>query len=416
MEHTRWRLTLLLFFLTSMVESFGMSHVFSFMPVYLQELAVSHVTVWVGVLSALVFVVGLPLVPLWGVWAQRFGGKAVIIRSAWVEMVVFAVLGFSHSLPSVVAAMALVGFQLGNTGIMLSSLRRLVPSERVGFAVSTLSVSSPVGMALGPLLGGLVVHVHLVTLHGLYFADGALSLLTGLMLLMLYREQTAPVGSHEMSSAATGSVWSAAWQLVKFTFSMRITWVLFSIYTVLMLARQMTTPYLPIVIERLQPHFGSVTMMIGVMMGLTALVGAIITVLAGRLGDKVGFVKLLVWAFALSIPLVITLGLTHQLVVFGLTLTAYSALLSSGGAMIFALLSTRIPDSHRSTALNLVYLPLYAGGIIGPSLASALAQFGLWGPFAGAGFIFMAGVIVIWLTLGRKNISNSMGSEQIGAN
>lgn len=32
---SRWLFVLILFFLTSMVESIGMSHVFSFMPVYL---------------------------------------------------------------------------------------------------------------------------------------------------------------------------------------------------------------------------------------------------------------------------------------------------------------------------------------------------------------------------------------------
>ena len=38
-----------------------------------------------------IFVVGMPLVPLWGVWADKYSRKAVIVRSALVEAVVFAV-------------------------------------------------------------------------------------------------------------------------------------------------------------------------------------------------------------------------------------------------------------------------------------------------------------------------------------
>ena len=33
---------------------------------------------------------GAPLVPLWGVWADKYSRKAVIVRSALVEAVVFA--------------------------------------------------------------------------------------------------------------------------------------------------------------------------------------------------------------------------------------------------------------------------------------------------------------------------------------
>jgi MFS family permease len=130
-HQTRWQIALILFFLTSAVESMSMSHVFAFMPVYLQSMHVSYVETWVGILSAVTFVVGLPLVPLWGVWAERYGGKIVVIRSAYVEMIVFVVLALSHSLIGVFAAMMLVGFQLGNTGIMLAAIRQATPDGRV---------------------------------------------------------------------------------------------------------------------------------------------------------------------------------------------------------------------------------------------------------------------------------------------
>jgi MFS family permease len=38
-----------------------------------------------GLLFSLFFVAGLPLIPLWGVWADKYSRKAVVIRSALVE-------------------------------------------------------------------------------------------------------------------------------------------------------------------------------------------------------------------------------------------------------------------------------------------------------------------------------------------
>lgn len=401
-----WKATLVLFFLTSMIESLGMSHVFSFLPVYLESMHVNHVTTWVGILSAVTFVVGLPLVPLWGVWANRFGGKAVVIRSAYVEMIVFVALGVSQNVVGVFAAMALVGFQLGNTGIMLSALRSRVPQDRVGYAISLFSVSSPIGMALGPLVGGWLMNQHWLTLHSLYMTDAVLSFATGTMLLIFYRE-----GHTLTSSNGEQSAWATAWHSVRFTFSLRITWVLFGVYSVLMVARQMVNPYLPVAILKLQGTHGQDALRIGALMGLTALVGAVITVLAGKLGDKVGFPRILAVAFCVSVPVTACLGMVRDMAPFTIFLTLFSATTSIGGAMIFSLFSTKIPATHRSTALNLVYLPLYLGGIIGPAIGSGISRLGLAAPFIGAGAVFLVGFVLTVLTILRRSTNATRGAD-----
>ena len=399
-KQSSWKLALILFFVTSMVESAGMSHVFSFMPVYLQNMNVGHIETWVGVLSALTFIVGLPLIPLWGVWADRFGGKSVIIRSAYVEMAVFIVLGMSHILIGVVISMLMVGFQLGNTGIMLSSIRKLVPNGKVGFAISLFSVSSPIGMAVGPLVGGVLTSFHVVNLHDLYFIDGLLSFITGTMLLLLYHENQDVRGIvSESTKLNTESVWVTAWKSVHFTFSLYITWVLFGVYTVIMMARQMVNPYLPIAIEHLHIQMSQSTLFIGVLMGLSALVGSAITVFAGKLGDRLGFTRILFISFVASVPVTALLGFSHKLVPFTICLTLFSAFVSIGSAMVFTLFSTLIPESHRNTALNLIYLPLYFGGIVGPTIATGLTHFGLFALFVGASLLFLTGTVFVAFTL-----------------
>lgn len=385
-----WKTVLALFFVVSMIESFVMSHVFSFLPVYLAELHTADVKFWVGILNSSTFILGLPLVPLWGIWANRYSGKAVIIRSAWVEALVFIILGFSRNLPEVIVAMALIGFQLGNTGVMLAAIRRIAPGERIGFAVSLFSVSSTVGMALGPLIGGWLGSLPGFNLHTLFLSDAVLSLLSGLMLVLFYKE-VRPVSSQRFIESA----WVAAWKSVHHTFQLRITWVLFGIYSLLMLARQMVNPYVPVAIVQFNPYPGRATLVIGVLMGISALVGALITVVAGRLGDLVGFTRVLGGAFAINMIFVVFMGLTHRVFWFAIWLAGYSAATGIGGAMVFALLSTRIPESHRTTALNLVYLPLYFGGIVGPVLSSSLSHYGLLAQFAASGVLFAVGLVVV---------------------
>ncbi|MBX5437891.1 MAG: hypothetical protein IRZ33_11905, partial [Alicyclobacillaceae bacterium] len=120
--------------------------------------------------------------------------------------------------------------------------------------------------------------------------------------------------------------WTAAWRSLRFTFTLPVTWALFDIYTLLMMARQMVTSYLPIAIERLLPwHFGSSTVSIGMLMGLSAVVGAVITVLAGHAGDRTGYIRVLALAFGVLVPATVTLGWARHLALFTTALTVFSA-------------------------------------------------------------------------------------------
>ena len=79
-----WRVIVAVFWITSMVENLGVSQVFALLPAYLSEMGVAKAErlSFVGLFTALIFVVGAPLVPLWGVWADKYSRKAVIVRSA----------------------------------------------------------------------------------------------------------------------------------------------------------------------------------------------------------------------------------------------------------------------------------------------------------------------------------------------
>src|SRR4030081_3557807 len=84
-----WIALLVLFGIASTVEAFTVSHVFRFMPLYLGTVHVppAEVPAWTGYLNAAFFLFGLPLVPFWGVWAERYGGMPSMERRAVVDLV-----------------------------------------------------------------------------------------------------------------------------------------------------------------------------------------------------------------------------------------------------------------------------------------------------------------------------------------
>jgi MFS family permease len=64
--------------------------------------------------------------------------------------------------------------------------------------------------------------------------------------------------------------------------------------------------------------------------------------------------------------------------------------------MVFGLLATQVSPERRSTTLNLVYLPLYAAGIVGPALGAVVVVIGgIPAPFLLGAAVFVVGALVI---------------------
>src|SRR6266478_5809430 len=138
-----WRRLLTVFWLTSMVEGIGVSQVFALLPSQLTSMGItgSDRLQFVGLFSSLLFVLGMPLVPLWGVWADRYSRKAVIARSAVVEAIVFTGMALAREPWQVALSMLLIGFQLGNTGVMLAGIRDITTRPVLGTTIAIFGAS-----------------------------------------------------------------------------------------------------------------------------------------------------------------------------------------------------------------------------------------------------------------------------------
>ena len=140
-----WRALVGVYWVTSMVEGLGVSQVYALLPATLAELGVPEAErlSFIGLFGSLLWIVGMPLVPLWGVWADKYSRKAVIIRSALVEAVVFAGFALSREPWHVALSILLIGFQLGNTGVMLAGIRDVTPRARLGTTESIWASDVP---------------------------------------------------------------------------------------------------------------------------------------------------------------------------------------------------------------------------------------------------------------------------------
>jgi MFS family permease len=402
-----WRVLVAVFWVTSLVEGLGVSQIFAFLPAYLRDMGVPEDDrlAFVGLFTALIFVVGAPLVPLWGAWADKYSRKVVIVRSALVEAVVFAGVALSREPWQLALSMLLIGLQLGNTGVMLAGIRDVVPRARLGTTIALFGASGPIGMAAGPVTAGILIDGFGWTLPWVFASSAALSVGTAILVGFGSREVRPEV-------VPTGRIVNLAFGAVRGVLADAAVRRIFVIFGVSFLATQMSRPYIPVVVELLVGTGPGLASSIGLVAGTAALVGGIMSPLGGVIGDRIGFRPVLVTSLVGAGAVLLLMPFAPSVASLALLAVVLGAATSTVSAMVFGLLAVEVPAARRSATLNLVYLPLYAAGIVGPAIGAVVATGGgVPGPFILGGIVLILGAARI--LAGRTRTPDGPADEAV---
>jgi DHA1 family multidrug resistance protein-like MFS transporter len=400
-----WRILLALFLLAGIVESQAFGHLGAFTPLFLQELRVpaDQISTWTGIMQSLGFVIGLPLLPFWGVWADRYSRKLIIVRSAYVEGVLFTLAAFSPNVYFLAVARLLTGFVFGNTGVMLALLADTTPRQRLGLAVGIASAGFPIGSSVGPLLGGLVAqHFGIRTLLGL---DGVLSALTGITLTLAVRE------IHHR-----GNVGRSAWQVLRAAahdiLATPAVVRLFALYFLAMYGLSLTTPFIPILLQRLDR--GNPVLLpsvIGATLTAAGVAMAVTTPLWGKAGDAFGRWRILPLCLAAVAVAICGEGLAGALLPLQAAIVGVGLFQGGITTTLIALLALLAPEARRASILNFSLLPSQLSWFLGPLTGAGLAALSLRLPFFACAALLAVATVMALALLRRTASMTDEGAE-----
>jgi MFS transporter, DHA1 family, multidrug resistance protein len=400
-----WRVLLALFIVAGIVESQAFGHLSAFTPIYLDTLGVppEQISTWTGILSALAFVIGLPLLPFWGVWADKYNRKLIIVRSAYVEGVIFGLAALSPNVWVLAVARLLGGFVLGNTGVMLALLADVTPRKRLGLAVGLASSGFPIGLSIGPYLGGVIVQNFDVRV--LLGVDAVASALVGVALTLFVREEPRLIKT-------TRSVGRMLRDSLRSITGSAITLRLFALYFLAALASGVANPFVPILVRQLHLQQAGLPAILPTVIGVTltgaGIASAIMTPIWGRLGDVIGrwtVLPICVGAVALALGVE---AFAPSLRVFQVAFIGAGFFQGAIGATVLALLATITPEDRRATILNFSLMPFQLALFFGPILGAGLAYLALRLPFgAGAWLAFIAFTLAVSLAQDARSGARS---------
>ena len=389
-----WRFLMVLFAVSTFLELTAWGHLQAFTPLYLKdELGVSAADVprWTGILASSSLVIALPLSPFWGVLADRYSRKAVIVRAQLVEALAFGLVSVCTDPGQLLAVRLLLGFSYGNLAVAMATQSMLTPDRQVGTAIGIIQMASTVATSTGPFLGSLVINT--LGMRAMFAIDAVTTLIAAIMVTFLFREPPL----HDRSTPLGAKLRVVFEQVTRVP---PIRWN-FLCWFLIYAATAAMDPFLPVAIDRLSEGVDSATL-IGALLGAYGLLTALGTPAMGRLADRVGAARLFLVAapaltfVAAGIALSSSLGLLALLVILRAVPQAGTAV------VLYSHLAAHVPTRHRAAVMSLTPMPRNAAWLLAPGMAAAATGLGLSGAFWLAAALFCAATFVAVLMVGAS--------------
>ena len=365
MQEISWKENLCVAWFGSFLTGASISLVVPFMPIFVEQLGIEgdQVAFYAGLAISVSAVSAALVSPIWGILADKYGRKPMMIRAGLAMTITMGGLAFVPNIYWLLFLRLLNGVFTGFVPNATALIASQVPKDKSGAALGTLSTGVVAGTLTGPFVGGFIAEIF--GIRNVFLLVGSFLFLAAILTIFFIKEDFQPVAKEK--AIPTKEVFSS------FKYP-RLLVNLFLTSFVIQFSAQSIGPILALYVRDLgqTENLLFVSGLIVSSMGFSSMMSAGIL---GKLGDKVGNHRLLVAAQIYSV--IIYLLCAHATSPLQLGLYRFLFGLGTGALIpgVNALLSKMTPKSgiSRIFAFNQVFF--YLGGVIGPMAGSAVAGY-----------------------------------------
>ena len=358
----------------------GFSIVKPFMPLFIQDLGAftnQQAAFWAGMATSASGIAMFFSAPLWGIVADRWGRKPMVLRAMFGAGTVLALVGLASNIYLVIALRFIQGLLSGTVAAASALVAASTPRNKMPFAMGLLMVAVFGGQSFGPLAGGFVADS--VGYKAAFFITGGLLFSGGFIVLLFVKEKFERPAKGQRASL------SSLLRLAKSREMLPLLLALCALHA----GPQMITPMFPLFVRELNPE-GMAATASGLAFCFMGVVAAISAVIAGRLGRHITLKRILAIS-CLGTGLLCLPPMWAQTVTQLIIFTALIGLFAGGMmASSNALVGLSVPHSQQGIAYGLAQSANALGNGLGPLIGGSLAPLiGLRSIFGVTGGFFM---------------------------
>ena len=190
---TYWKQNLFIMWVSQFVSNVGFSLSLPFAPFYLRSLGLAdegRVRAYAAMAAALSNLAFALMAPIWGVLADRYGRKNMVLRATFGGAMIVLLMGMARSPFWFVLLRCCQGLFTGTVSASMTLVASGTPARRQGFALGFLSTSVFSGDMTGLFLGGLLAEIFGYK-RSFYLSSFVLGL-SGLLVWIFAKEKFVP--------------------------------------------------------------------------------------------------------------------------------------------------------------------------------------------------------------------------------
>ena len=398
MKLAMWKRNLILLWFSQLIVMSGFSAMIPFIPLFIKNkygiTSDGEIAFYVAFFNFLGTLAYAVFCPIWGVLADRFGVKPMLLRGTFATGWMFPVMAYVPTPGWLLLLRFFSAACAGTTAASQVMIARNTPDDKQGFALGVLTTAIWGGAMLGNVIGGLLIHYFNYTTA--FWVCGILYMVSGISVLFTREEAVSVQMKNKLHSV---HVKSPVPFIPVFT---RAVWIMLLLFLLMGIIRNFESPYVALKIEEIAGA-GTAAYWTGIVSAV-ACVGAILSgVVNGYLSDRLPPLKQLLPLLILSATALVLQGCSGNLWLFTLSRTL---LFISAGALPTILqkqLSAVTPKRKRGSVFGFSSAALYAGGMIA-SLAGgwSMSLFQCSGVFYTAAVLFT--VSIFFFSKGLKAV------------
>jgi DHA1 family multidrug resistance protein-like MFS transporter len=354
-----------------------------FMPLFIQSLGSftgDQTAFWAGIAAGSSGLAMFLTAPLWGIAADRWGRKPMVIRAMLGGALLTALIGLSPNIYYLVAMRFAQGVFTGTIAAASALIAAMAPRNRLAFAMGMLMMAIYGGSTLGPLIGGLLADTF--GYRTAFYITAGVLLAAGIAVVILVKEsfQRPPAGEFDSLSS-----------LLALARSKEMLPALL-VMCALSAGPNIVAVMCPLLFRQLDPA-GMVATISGVALALMGVVASVSSYIAGRLSGRFTVTSMMVFCclgtVALYLPPIWASTATQLTIFIAMTELLKGGLLTSSNALV----GLSVSRSRQGIAFGLAQSAQAVGWGLGPALAGSLAA------VIGVRYIFGIGA-AIYLVVG----------------
>ena len=373
--------TMIMPFLSLYIESLG-----DFSDEYVQR--------WAGLVFGVTFVAALFMSPIWGRIADRFGYKPILIINGFGIAFSIYLMGTADSVQELFMIRLFMGVVTGFIPTSLAFVSTQTPKETAGKTLGTLQMGSVSGTLFGPVIGGLMADS-----FGFDYTFIITAVVIGIAasLVVIGIKETKKVSNKDAHVYAPKTI-------IQGILHHRLLINVMIITSLIQVGNFSIQPLLSLYVAELTVDSSQVAFLAGVTFSAAGVGNLLFARRWGRLGDSIGYEKVLGFLLLLSFLFIVPQAFVTDL--WQLILLRLLFGIAVGGMIptTTALMRREAPVEIQGEIMGYNTSFRFLGNIVGPVFGGIVSGFiGISSVFIVTGVLFVLAFVFLRYTLAKPD-------------